>query len=77
MFWPIPRHVTGLDPDAAALNLALLRRDPHVTGVRGDVDALSFADATFNATVAMTCLCFRARSRAGPFRAMTTSVCRR
>ncbi|WP_200239267.1 class I SAM-dependent methyltransferase [Thiohalocapsa halophila] len=53
-------RVTGLDPDAAALNFAL-RRDPRITGVRGDAEALPFADTAFNAAVAMTSLCFCGR----------------
>jgi SAM-dependent methyltransferase len=50
-------RVTGLDPDAAALAFAL-RREPRITGVRGDAQALPFADGAFDAAVAITSLCF-------------------
>jgi SAM-dependent methyltransferase len=51
-------EVVGLDPDAAAIRFACARAGPREQYVIGDAQALPFADACFDYSVAITSFCF-------------------
>jgi len=51
-------RVTGLDPDAAWLDVARAHSKPELSWVEGDARALPFADASFDHVLSIAALCF-------------------